>query len=55
MFKECDFGETNFSDAKLMGALFDHCVMALANFDNSDCREVFFNQSSLRKMQLQQG
>ena len=49
VFKECDFGEANLSDANLTEVLFDHCVMALANFDHSEAEGAFFNGTALRK------
>ena len=52
VFKGCDFGETNLSDSKFNGALFHGCVMTLAKFDGSDCTEVFFNETALRKCQF---
>lgn len=52
VFKECDFTETNLTDAMLGESLFDKCIMMKATLEQSDMRKAFLNETSLRKVQI---
>ena len=48
-FIECDLTESDMSNCNFNQTVFSRCIMLLSNLTQSSCREVLFNESTLKK------